>query len=465
MSGMKIPLAASAKALTDHPTRCFLILSVFFGLVWTLLFPPFQTGDDYVHFYRAFAVSEGKLTCVRGPDGQVGGWLPRGLRDSAFALWTGMEWDSELTVDWARIKASFGHPMKADERIFVEYAQTASYTAVPYIPQAMGILVGRLANTSPVVCMYLGRLANLIVWVSLCAAAVRVAGRYGWLLFQLSLLPMSLALGCSQSADALTLGTAFLFFGLVVGCLDGDDPKGDERRVWTAGVVFLVMTLCKAYVPLWGIILICPAFLKTRRRLMISTGAGVAGVALLLAWTRSAGDVQMDFAGYTDREGQMAFILARPVHVIGVIAREMLTSVSRFTQFVGVLSWLNTVLPTFVYVAYGVLLLLVPLITVGRTALKWPGRLILLTIVLVTDVAVHIRLYIIATPVGAPDVWGVQGRYLLPCAALILLLLCNDGLRRSKLLARPYVGSGLLLANALLLAASTYRIVDRFYLP
>jgi hypothetical protein len=42
-----------------QPDKLFLFLAVPFGLIFLLLSAPFQAPDEFVHFYRAYDVSEG----------------------------------------------------------------------------------------------------------------------------------------------------------------------------------------------------------------------------------------------------------------------------------------------------------------------------------------------------------------------------------------------------------------------
>ena len=47
------------KSIFISPARIFATVGLFFGFVLLLIVPPFQSPDEYNHFYRAFQVSEG----------------------------------------------------------------------------------------------------------------------------------------------------------------------------------------------------------------------------------------------------------------------------------------------------------------------------------------------------------------------------------------------------------------------
>ena len=45
--------------------KMFLPLAWIFGTLFALITPPFQVPDEFQHFYRAYQVSEGRLTAYR----------------------------------------------------------------------------------------------------------------------------------------------------------------------------------------------------------------------------------------------------------------------------------------------------------------------------------------------------------------------------------------------------------------
>ena len=103
-------------------------------------------------------------------------------------------------------------------------------------------------------------------------------------------------------------------------------------------------------------------------------------------------------------------------------------------QFAGVLGWLNVILPKWFYPAYSVLLLVGTIF--GKLPLPLRQRLLMLSGVTVAFLAVSLNLYVTWTPVGAPIIEGIQGRYLILLAMMIFIhFSCADSLRRENTLA------------------------------
>lgn len=58
----------------------FVIFTLFFGLIYSIITPPFQSVDEANHFIRAYAVSEKQFSAFKKND-SVGTYLPAGLSE------------------------------------------------------------------------------------------------------------------------------------------------------------------------------------------------------------------------------------------------------------------------------------------------------------------------------------------------------------------------------------------------
>ena len=367
-------------------------------------------------------------------------------------------------ADLARIREAFDIPACENEPVFMDYRNTAPYTPVPYAPQAAGILAGRLLNTSPLVCHYLARITNLAVWILTCFFAIRAAGRFGWVLFQAALLPMSLSLGASLSADALTLGLAYLFIGLVAGSGDIAPPRVARRVALTTGV-FVAFGLCKAYIPMWAMIFMSPVFWRIRRHLIVMATALLLTLILLTLWLCLTRHDIIQHHPRDNPEIQAAYIVQHPYVSLRIILGSFVHLGGKLRSMIGTLGWLRVILWPSIYLAYGALLCAVPLLCVGSNRLTWRVKVLLFWLCVVLHGAVYFRLYIMATPLAHPYVVGVQGRYFLPYLPVFLLLFTHNGWRRVKLACRAHIATVLPLINMVLLAVTTWRIVADYYLP
>ena len=192
----------------------------------------------------------------------------------------------------------------------------------------------------------MARLANLVVYVLMAAGAVRLVPIQKWTMAMVALMPMSLYLGASLSADAVTLGLSLLIVALtlnlalrcdkpgprsntvrgrvcpfVVPPLGGFSapipPKGgttnighcSPRKAYLAlGLLLTLLALSKqAYVGLAGLFLLVPGkrFSSPGRRWL--TAAAVIGVPLAInaAWMYSLRGLYVPMSAFVDPPAQL----------------------------------------------------------------------------------------------------------------------------------------------------------------
>ena len=92
--------------------------------------------------------------------------------------------DEHFEISWAKIDKATGIPLDPQRRQFTAFPNTALYSPVPYLPQSAAIGPRGFCEPAPLTMLYLARIANLIVYLFLAAAAVRLApihnGRWPW---------------------------------------------------------------------------------------------------------------------------------------------------------------------------------------------------------------------------------------------------------------------------------------------
>jgi uncharacterized membrane protein len=97
-----------------------------------------------------------------------------------------------------------------------------------------------------------------------------------------------------------------------------------------------------------------------------------------------------------------------------------------YAQLIGVLGWLDTPLRGWVYPALGLALILAL-----SDRIEWPlgGRGRVLAVAGLTAIGyaafVYLLLYITWTPVTAEQIWGMQGRYLLPALPIVAIFVAT----------------------------------------
>lgn len=395
--------------LFTSPERIWLWVGCIAGVAFIAITPPFKGADEPAHFYRAYQVSEGGWRAERQGD-LVGGVLPRSLAAR----------NDDSGVDAV--------PLQAGDRTMIDFRTTAPYAPIAYLPQAWAIAVGRALRLSPVYLLYLGRGAGLVASLLLIALALRVAPTAKHLLLLIAVTPMTLRQLSLLTADSLTIASAFLYLAIILRL--AMLPAAAHRAGWVAAMLAsgIALTLSKlAYAPMLLLVLLCPpeAFHTRRRRLITVFGfvaAGAATVALWL-WAIRALYVPQPIAPDADPVRQLAFIRSEPIAYAAILISDLRRNASVYAfHCLGYVAHVPPILGWLHLAA----LVCIAAVDCGRPrALAAREKAIILLVAVATYVLINTLNYFGWSAVGAATIGFIQGRYYLPIAPLVFLLLSN----------------------------------------
>lgn len=451
-----------------QPATWFLVLGLPIGLFLAFLIPPSQGLDEPNHFFRVYSISSGNLVDPMN-GGRTGAVLPACVKDYALGLYS--EGRQPVPFHLAEfLRAPAGCSSKPD--IFQPFENTAIYSPVSYLPQVLGVSLGRRLGLSLPLVFYMGRLAGLLGFCALVYLALRLIPRGKAVLLAVALLPMSLTLAAEYSADGMTIALALLTIAGLVRCCVVDDATWRSFALTAAAAAALALSK-DAYWLLAAMLLLVPARLFPSPAVSVAArfGALLAIAALSIAWYLQVRDVSIA-AGMSpgvDAHSQLTFIFDHPSHFARTVAQTLVGAQAGYFAWTGFVSWIGfsrsaaagTPQPPPIVVVIGYFLVvegyrrsvLRPFTWSTATGLRalFPVAVVLATAVLIVAVG-----YVTASPVAAPWVW-IQGRYFLPLAAvpLVSLVMLNRG-RSDERSVEPMVPLVLLLAAYLLVKVPNY---------
>ncbi|MHC5184883.1 MAG: DUF2142 domain-containing protein [Planctomycetota bacterium] len=416
-----------------RPEVVFFCIALVFGLALVLVNAPFQIQDGGTHFFRAYHVSQGDYVTSRKGD-SVGGKIP----ESAISLpgnYGHLSGYRELRVDRDTFWTDFNRPLEPKNKVFVDFFTQSLYAPTVYLPQAAGILLGRLGEWSALKLMYAGRISALLCWIAIVFAAIRITPVFKWVFVLVALLPKSLSLAASLSADGPTNAVAFLLTAVLLRGILGNEAKLNNWDVLFIITLSVLLSMAKqVYLPLVGMIFLIPVqkFKSSNNKLVfcgLVIGAAVLATGL---WTMEVRGLYRSWYG-ADAPQQMKLVLARPWE-FPLIAFD--TFIEHWTEFrlafVGVLGFLDVWLPKWVYRSYPFVLVGVALFSTDcEKPFPWPQRCWLIALCVCSFLLIYLSMYLVWTEPGAERVKGVHARYFLPLAVPMLLALFYN--RRHKL--------------------------------
>ena len=417
----------------------FLVVALALGVPFTFLNPPLQAPDEFAHFFRAYGVSEGQFVAHDTTS------VPQGVVELVREFPPKLETDHRVREQDLIIAAH--EPLQESYPAAVRNEGMGMYSFVPYLSAAAAIRLGRLFSVSPLVLLYLGRLANAITYVLLVYLALRLLPDFRFLLFCLALVPTALSQGNSLSTDAISFAVAFLFAAYLLKlAFDPAVSRIQHRHQAALGVLIVLAALCKADI----ILLLLAGLISSRKFSSVRARYFSLGCYAALAIATTAGwnfinahNLQLWQAARLQLgislTGNWQFVLQHPLLFLGAAYRTIQFHAFHYLDnFVSTVGWLAASIPAWAIWSYFALLLIVAFTQTRYVVFALWQKVLLAAVVSAGMASVFIMLWGFETPAsyaqqfvlaGVGHVPGVQGRHFIPFAFPCLLILSNTKLR------------------------------------
>lgn len=440
--------------------KSFLVLALIFGICMVFLTPPFQAPDEFLHFLRSFRVASGHFCASFAPKQD---WLFPASLVQVMDRFQPFPFHPEIRVRLSDFQGLW--------TLSLQEPPTAAfpmgpYLFMPYVPQAIGIFFGKLLGLSPLVLLYLGRLSNLFFWVGLTYQAIKITPIFKWMFCLLALIPMSIFLAASLSYDTFTNGICFLWIALCLRYALGKEERIDTRQVITILSISLAVALSKhAYVLLALLFFLIPMkkFGSIKRYLLSLLSLLLLNGLTFFSWFFTVVLPKHAAVGSPAFEGKLSQIFHPISFTLTLLKNLQWQSIPLLQQFLGVLGWLDTPLPSFLYFYLCGLLLLVACYDHDDGIDLNRGKKLLLALTWIATTTLMLTAIFLAWKQDSSGlITGVQGRYFIPLSPLPFFMLYNRRLQ-------PAMGErglrGLVILGVLpSLLVTSWTLLHRYYL-
>ncbi len=464
---LAVPVATASSTPTWlQPQFVFLALAATFGLAVLFANAPFLAADESDHFFRAFQLSQGTIIGEKLGD-RSGGRLPalanKDMGNIPFHYENKMSRElfrrtlDPVFVDWSKLP-----------RVFSPFPHTVVYAPPGYIPQVAAIVVGKFAHVGPLGLMYLARLAGFATCIWLGRSALRILPAYRWSCLVLLLCPMSLYLMGSVASDGVMIGCAWLMLALLLRMTGEKRPPATGELVVLLALACILATAKLVYLPLAGLVplFVLPRLSRPRQRVIFGLAFILTSVLPVWVWSRVIASIFVP--GRTDIPidpiAQGHYMAAHPVGFLSLMANSIWVKADFiYRYFVGVLGWGDTLLPTWFYPVFGWGLLACVVAESSRVIdVRWSHRLFFAAAAAATVLMIYAAQYASWNSPGSQEVIdGIQGRYFLPVAPLVILGFPSLRKIRIPALAAPVLGTLLAATGA---AVCLWAVIARFYI-
>lgn len=416
----------------------FLVLGLPIGLLFAVLLPPIQAPDEVAHFYRSYSVSTG--VCVPLAD-QI---IPSTLHDLQDAYPPRMD-GKGLSVRFEDYQRLAQTTWRNGQDVHLRNVAANAYTCIPYLASAIGMELAKRSSQSALVLMYSARMMNLLVYLLLVYAALRIQPVGRLALFCLALMPMTLQQAASISADSLTLATSFLFIAYVTFlAFDARIEAVNRPQLVVLLVLLLVTALCKfnAWFILMALLIPPKKLGGNGKKIALVCSMFALFLLALICWQsiNHANFVKLNEAQLVrqiNASTNLEYIANNPFEFVLICFRTVRSyGLAYAREFVGRMGWTSIWLPGWLPPVYWATLFLAASAK-GQAPLRRIDRTVCGAVFFGSFVSTFVVLWILEMAQShfqylathRAVIEGVQGRYFIPFAPALFLLVSNTRLR------------------------------------
>jgi len=430
------------------PDLFFITFALFFGLIILLLTPPFQTPDEINHFYKAYQISEGNLISVK-QNYRVGGYIPISLVKITEPF-LGLSWNMHAKTNHKTIFEQFKTPLNEKEKKFVDFPITGMYSPISYFPQSVSIFVLRKLNLPPLYLFYGARIFTLLFWVFSIFYAIKIIPFYKWFFALIALLPMSLFINMSLSADVVTNLLSFILIAYILKLAYSEQAISSKNFIITSLIVILLASAKLVYTPIILLFLLIPKekFYNKRTYYIQLIALFIISFGTVLFWSKIMNNLYLPYSMYNtqfrdsatlikcaDMHEQMQYILNHGLYIWHVFINSMTHTFDMYFQgYIGTFGWLDTKLPMwFIYLSYVILFIVAFADECKGISFKINHKIILFVSLIIITSLILLSQHLTWDCVGGDIIATIQGRYFIPSFPLLFMLFYNSKFNNSKI--------------------------------
>ncbi|ORJ50329.1 hypothetical protein B2M27_11040 [Kluyvera intermedia] len=444
----------------------YLVVMTIIGLFFVFKNTPLTGLDERFHFFRSYQIAQGTLLpqLINGEKGAWGGCVERKALQYVWPFFISQDHNQPASKEEAAKRAKEIDASTDNVSTCFNFAPSATYSPLLYAPSAIGLALTRLVGAGIDTQMYAGRLMNLVFFLALVYAVVRMMPVMRIPTLMILSFPTLLNLASSYSPDPVTNLVTVMF---IACCLRMAILK--ERIFWqTFALACLVGLLKMTNIAFLPFVLLIPSALCSSRVKWFAYIAGciAAGCAVALAWNGYYSWVPSQFwhsGGDINKAKEMLLTqpIATALFIVNAVIHQTPDMFDRmFATFGGgpaAYTW--TFGGRYCYLAIFTIFM-ATLSSISKSPIPFNKLKLYLLPVMSTGsvLLIFLALWVGFSPLNLPFVGGVQGRYFIisfMTAMLFIVLM----LSRTETFAKSWIGEAVIDKYVLAFSTITYLFV------
>ncbi len=400
---------------------CFLI-----GSIYIFVIPPFAVPDEGSHIVSVYAKSS---TLLGKEVLDENGWV---IGDPDMGIYCGREIYPTASSYIRYMKGALGKTENVTNSK-CSLKDPLPVKSVGYIPQILGVSLGRIIGMGGEQILLLGRLFALLWYCFIMYCAISIAPIKKMCFFIIGLLPMTIQQIASFSYDSVLLGCCFLLIAYLFKLIF-DDKKICVKDILIVSVLALIIGMIKyVYLPILALAILIPKekfSVKFNKRKVIGFTTSVL-VSIPIIEKLTVVVQAAEQYGKLRPDGLYQYTIAYVLHNLGdtvlVGIRTILENTSFYIEsmIAGPLGWVDIRIPGVIIWGFVILLLISSFFDTKEHMLPQKVMVSCAVITCIISALVLAAMLISYTYIGSDVINGVQGRYFLPVLPLALCLIQN----------------------------------------
>lgn len=420
----------------NKPEKFFVIFALVVGLALMFYTPPMMSADETAHFARAVAILKGNVTAQK-QDNMSGSVIPSSVKDFEYHFGD-LFHNTRTRTNFEQIKDSAKIQFDENKVKFTDCSYQSMYSPVAYLPQMVGITLTKIFSDSVYWLLIGAKVCQLFFYVILGYLAIKSMPFLKQAALLVLLMPMSLSVGASVSADGVLISVFALYFSLILKYTFGEDKIIKNKQTLLLAVLAVILGLVKqSFLP----VLFCLFIPKNKfenKYILRQLAIILPSFAFSVIWGLLCADVLVYKNGAVPAL-QALFILKHPFLYLHTLLETF--KVYFFViifSLVGILGWMDVFLIPLTYWLYLFTLVLNIFVSdVFKYSAKFNLRykLMLLLYILFNIIFTASMIYLSWVPPNYAGAFsGLCGRYFIPLLIPFmysLSLFCNYKVKES----------------------------------
>ncbi|MBS4980630.1 MAG: DUF2142 domain-containing protein [Lachnospiraceae bacterium] len=442
--------------------KIFVGTALIFGLIYMLVIPPYAVPDEQAHFMTAYNNSSEILGEETVKDGNRAVLQEKEiLCDPSGYYPTKERYIESMNGLLGRTYENNGEAVIGGTIL--------DMPKIAYVPQTLGITLARILNFNGIQLFYMGRIFALLTYIVITYWAIRIMPFAKMVLVVTALLPMSMQQAMSYSYDVLVNAFTFLMLAYFFYLIYKKDKVETKDIIILSVCTAIIAPIKVVYIVIIGMGILIPyQKFGTKAKKWACAFTLVLAGAIPTVITRIVSMLDMlsgnqgssDLLGYEVYGGVYFFKHLGELLDIFIETAQEMTSYYVDTMIGKQLGWLEIEIPHIIIEGFLVLLLISAARKCGeKVMIKTGSKVWMGTLAGVCCILTCFVLLISWTEVGEQVIAGVQGRYFLPIAPMIVLLF------RTKYIMVDDKFDRVIIMSAVVLEIATVLSVLRIVLP